>query len=490
LEVLPVAAPPPKRQLSDLELKNLRAMEENILRELRLFLRQIVWKLMADRKFKEFLKPVDLEEVPDYFEVIKEPMDLSTIMTKINSHKYVACKQFLKDVDLITNNCLEYNPDRDTYDRLLRNRACELRDTAHAMIYADLDPEFEKMCEEINESRQKRNECEEIFAPSYIRVLQKNTFPMRASAASATCESAAPKSSAIDVASELNPVQPSSHKKLPSTPERPTRQSRRLRGEESLEIPSFSTPLEKIIRSADGRRRRDDVDTTDCRDGGEEVKNRSLSSGIKAVNGVHESNESLEEQQPVVKEEKDTALDRKPDPRDSFSLLHRSEKEVEVIDLSDETSTVDDKALDDSPNGREATSPQAFPTCLLLSDGTQSDSSEVQSTEQSGNKAKPQESTDDNRIQGMEESSGMVCNRLDKIEVDSVLCEADEHINKEAFQSLLAKLVIATKSDTISSLEKTYFSVSNLIHRHRKNADKVILIEELDKFISKLADVR
>ena len=63
LEILPVAAPPPKRHLSDLELRNLRAMEENILRELRLFLRQIVWKLMADRKFKEFLKPVDLEEV-------------------------------------------------------------------------------------------------------------------------------------------------------------------------------------------------------------------------------------------------------------------------------------------------------------------------------------------------------------------------------------------------------------------------------------------
>ena len=90
-------------------------------------------------------------------------MDLSTIMTKINSHKYVACKQFLKDVDLITNNCLEYNPDRDTYDRLLRNRACELRDTAHAMIYADLDPEFEKMCEEINESRQKRSELRNLF---------------------------------------------------------------------------------------------------------------------------------------------------------------------------------------------------------------------------------------------------------------------------------------------------------------------------------------
>ena len=63
LEILPVAAPPPKRQLSDQELKNLREMEENTLRELRLFLRQIAWKLMADRKFKEFMKPVDLEEV-------------------------------------------------------------------------------------------------------------------------------------------------------------------------------------------------------------------------------------------------------------------------------------------------------------------------------------------------------------------------------------------------------------------------------------------
>ena len=54
---------------------------------------------------------------------------------------------------------------------------------------------------------------------------------------------------------------------------------------------------------------------------------------------------------------------------------------------------------------------------------------------------------------------------------------ADEHLNKEAFESLLAKLVSVTKSDTISSLEKTYFSVSNLIHRHRKNTDKMTLME-------------
>lgn len=49
----------------------------------------------------------------DYLEVIKEPMDLSAIMTKIDTHKYTAAKDFLVDVDLICSNALEYNPDKD-----------------------------------------------------------------------------------------------------------------------------------------------------------------------------------------------------------------------------------------------------------------------------------------------------------------------------------------------------------------------------------------
>jgi predicted RNA-binding Zn ribbon-like protein len=45
------------------ELEKVRDEEENTLRELRIFLREITVKLMSDRKFKEFHKPVDLEEV-------------------------------------------------------------------------------------------------------------------------------------------------------------------------------------------------------------------------------------------------------------------------------------------------------------------------------------------------------------------------------------------------------------------------------------------
>lgn len=40
-------------------------------------------------------------------------MDLSTVLTNIDLHKYGTVKEFLQDVDLIWQNALEYNPDRD-----------------------------------------------------------------------------------------------------------------------------------------------------------------------------------------------------------------------------------------------------------------------------------------------------------------------------------------------------------------------------------------
>lgn len=52
-------------------------------------------------------------QVPDYAEVIKKPMDLSTVLSKIDLHQYETVKEFLHDVDLIWQNALEYNPDRD-----------------------------------------------------------------------------------------------------------------------------------------------------------------------------------------------------------------------------------------------------------------------------------------------------------------------------------------------------------------------------------------
>ena len=63
LEVLPEAAPPEPRKLTETEKARLFKQEEATLRELRLFLRDTLNKLGRDRKFNLFAKPVDEEEV-------------------------------------------------------------------------------------------------------------------------------------------------------------------------------------------------------------------------------------------------------------------------------------------------------------------------------------------------------------------------------------------------------------------------------------------
>lgn len=62
-EILPLAPLPPSHQLSEQERLHLEEQEEDVLRELRLFLRNVTERLALDRRFKVFTKPVDLEEV-------------------------------------------------------------------------------------------------------------------------------------------------------------------------------------------------------------------------------------------------------------------------------------------------------------------------------------------------------------------------------------------------------------------------------------------
>uniref|UniRef100_UPI0037E9202F ATPase family AAA domain-containing protein 2-like n=1 Tax=Semicossyphus pulcher TaxID=241346 RepID=UPI0037E9202F len=156
MEILPLAPLPPPRWLPDEEHRHLEEQEEDVLRELRLFLRNVTERLSLDRRFKAFTKPVDIEEVPDYLLVIRKPMDLSTLLTNIDEHKYVTVGEFMCDVDLIWQNALEYNPDSDPMDRHIRHRACALKDTVRAIVRDELDEDFERVCEEIRESRLRR----------------------------------------------------------------------------------------------------------------------------------------------------------------------------------------------------------------------------------------------------------------------------------------------------------------------------------------------
>lgn len=58
-----------------------------------------------------FMKPVDpvRDKAPGYHKVIKNPMDLGTMQTKLNSGEYESPKDFEKDFRLIIKNCLKFN---------------------------------------------------------------------------------------------------------------------------------------------------------------------------------------------------------------------------------------------------------------------------------------------------------------------------------------------------------------------------------------------
>ena len=62
-EPLPLAPPPPPRELSEIETNKMKKQREAVLRELRVFLRETTNRLLAERKYKEFTKPVNQEEV-------------------------------------------------------------------------------------------------------------------------------------------------------------------------------------------------------------------------------------------------------------------------------------------------------------------------------------------------------------------------------------------------------------------------------------------
>ncbi|CAG8468000.1 9557_t:CDS:10 [Paraglomus occultum] len=65
-----------------------------------------------------FQKPVDPEEVPDYYTVITNPMDLSTIDRKIKANNYKTVKDFEDDVRKIFKNCRVYNAEGTSYVKL------------------------------------------------------------------------------------------------------------------------------------------------------------------------------------------------------------------------------------------------------------------------------------------------------------------------------------------------------------------------------------
>ena len=71
-------------------------------------LMNVLWKVKDAELFHKPVDPIELH-VPNYYEIIKKPMDFSTVKKKLNNYSYTNLKEFCDDMNLIFSNCFLYN---------------------------------------------------------------------------------------------------------------------------------------------------------------------------------------------------------------------------------------------------------------------------------------------------------------------------------------------------------------------------------------------
>uniref|UniRef100_A0A671N7Y7 Bromodomain-containing protein 3-like n=1 Tax=Sinocyclocheilus anshuiensis TaxID=1608454 RepID=A0A671N7Y7_9TELE len=105
---------PPKKDFEDGELGVHGSKKGRLSEQLKYC--EVILKEMLSKKHAAyawpFYKPVDAEalELHDYHEIIKYPMDLSTVKKKMDGREYQDAQSFASDVRLMFSNCYKYNP--------------------------------------------------------------------------------------------------------------------------------------------------------------------------------------------------------------------------------------------------------------------------------------------------------------------------------------------------------------------------------------------
>ncbi|XP_061117099.1 bromodomain-containing protein 3-like isoform X4 [Conger conger] len=105
---------PPKKDLEDGEVPQHAGKKGKLTEHLRYcdsILKEMLSKKHAAYAWP-FYKPVDAEalELHDYHDIIKHPMDLSTVKKKMDEREYQDAQSFAADVRLMFSNCYKYNP--------------------------------------------------------------------------------------------------------------------------------------------------------------------------------------------------------------------------------------------------------------------------------------------------------------------------------------------------------------------------------------------
>lgn len=89
-----------------------------------------LWKHQHAWIFHEPVDPIKLN-IPDYLDIIKTPMDLSTVKNKLNSNEYTKINDFLYDVQLIFDNCILYNGESTQVSQMCKSVRDEFQKQYH-----------------------------------------------------------------------------------------------------------------------------------------------------------------------------------------------------------------------------------------------------------------------------------------------------------------------------------------------------------------------
>ncbi|KAL8355181.1 hypothetical protein RB601_000809 [Gaeumannomyces tritici] len=81
-------------------------------------MRRFLAEIQNHKQAWPFLKPVNKDEVPDYYNVIAQPMDLSTIEERLDQNEvYPTPKELVADIKLVIDNCRQYNDSTTVYHK-------------------------------------------------------------------------------------------------------------------------------------------------------------------------------------------------------------------------------------------------------------------------------------------------------------------------------------------------------------------------------------
>lgn len=91
---------------------------------------RLLEQLCAKDPQEIFSEPVDIDEVPDYTDVVKQPMDFSTMRSKLRSGEYKTLDNMEYDFNLMVKNCLAYN----NKDTIFYRAGTKMRDQGAALF--------------------------------------------------------------------------------------------------------------------------------------------------------------------------------------------------------------------------------------------------------------------------------------------------------------------------------------------------------------------